>query len=78
LIPTLPFVAGPQKWRLDFSGWETLGLKQRALLLIAIGDCNGEWWGSGRAEFATSEDAMKAAGRAVGLQIAAPRLTAMK
>jgi hypothetical protein len=57
-----------RKCRLEFP-WHSLTAEQKARLLIAIGDCDGEWWGEGRAEFPTWAAAAKALEFAVRLQV---------
>jgi hypothetical protein len=66
------YAADPGKWRLDFAGWNALPREHQVRLLIAIGDCDGEWWGDGRAEFTSMDDAIRAAGWAARLQVAPP------
>jgi hypothetical protein len=51
---------------------DTLPRESQIRLLIAIGDCDGEWWGNGRAEFSTMEDAVRAAGWAARLCVEPP------
>jgi hypothetical protein len=47
-------------WRVEFPEWRTLSNEQRRRLLVVIGDCAGEWWGAGRAEFWSRQSALEA------------------
>jgi hypothetical protein len=47
-----------QGWRLEFE-WLELSREQKRQLLTLVGDCGGEWWGRGRAEFSGRADALR-------------------
>jgi hypothetical protein len=49
-----------QGWRLEFD-WTGLSHQQKRRLLTIVGDCGGEWWGRGRAEFGGRDDATRCA-----------------
>lgn len=68
-----PPLTAPNKWRLDFE-WSSLSPEQRARLLVVIGDCDGEWWGEGRAEFPSCEAAVKVVAFAARLDVQPPAL----
>ena len=36
-----------QSWKVEFDGWRALPRDRKRLLLFAVGDCGGEWWGQG-------------------------------
>ena len=54
---------GPS-WRVEFAEWRSLSHDQRRRLLVVIGDCRGEWWGAGTAEFWSRQAALEAIGMA--------------
>jgi hypothetical protein len=56
-----------QSWFVEFDEWSTLPRTRQRLLLSAVGDCGGEWWGQGKAEFWTRDAAIEALGKAAGL-----------
>lgn len=56
-----------QTWRVEFDEWQELPPSRKRLLLQAVGDCGGEWWGNGKAEFWSREAALEAVGVAAGL-----------
>jgi hypothetical protein len=60
---------GNAMWRIDFEEWKGLSHGQRHLLLVAIGECGGEWWGNGKVEFWSREAALEAIGMAAGLGV---------
>lgn len=68
------FPADRPSWRVEFSEWKTLSHEQRRRLLVVIGDCAGEWWGAGLADFSDRQAALEAIGMAADVLGLMPRL----
>jgi hypothetical protein len=61
-------------WRVEFSEWRGLSHEQRLQLLKVIGECSGEWWGAGMADFVDRQAALAAIGMAADVLGLMPRL----
>jgi hypothetical protein len=59
----------PEPWMVEFAGWAHLSREHRRLLLAVVGDCAGEWWGDGRAEFWSRGAALSAMTMAVKIGV---------
>jgi hypothetical protein len=66
-LHSMPKPPKSETWSVQFDGWDSLTRAQKSFLLMVIGDCAGEWWGAGRAVFASRQAALEAITRTIAL-----------